>query len=367
MLRPEGNHKWIYVFSVSLSLFFPIWWTDFWFVVCAACVLCSMNKESPCNMKDTNWIKTVKFFPSCHFSRPVFPCVGYVLFACFQCCSVKHTAFWITGKTKLGALLSLICQKLTIREDLSLLTVWPLGIVLCRARSWTRQSFQLNRFCDSVPHLHRPSVQAVGVWRIWVKTWRESGVSLCLCDSWWQQCDVALSSHYANVPLDLSKTQKSCEIASCEELLPAVLQIPERWVTAYQGWEMLSDDVQPELCRSAVWIGPLTLCLWVQWMPMDTLWKVLYADAFNSWGKRKPKLSASSSLLPLQMPPMVASPFPGSTNPFPLRDCELEACFGLVQRAKSPLRTRQGYLNHTCMPSCVSRCSGKGAPVIIEL
>lgn len=48
-----------------------------------------------------------------------------------------------------------------------------------------------------------------------------------------------------------------------------------------------------------------------------------------------------SSLLPLQMSPMVASPFLGSTNPLPLRGCELEACFGPVQRAKSPLRARE--------------------------
>lgn len=72
------------------------------FVVCAACVLCSMNKESPCNKNDTSWIKTVKFFPSCHFSRPVFPCVGCVLFSAAQ----RNTwHFWITDKTKLGALL----------------------------------------------------------------------------------------------------------------------------------------------------------------------------------------------------------------------------------------------------------------------
>lgn len=164
-------------------------------------------------------------------------------------------------------------------------------------------------------------------------------------------------NHGANVPLDLGKRKKSCETASCQELLRVVLQIPERQVTSYQAWEMLSEDIQPVLSYSADdrSFEPL---------PMST-GRMHCARSFMQmpsyrWGRRKPKFSVSFSILPLQMPSMVTSPFLGKTNPFPLRGCGLEACSGAVQRAKSPLRTRQGYLDHTCMPCCVPCCSGRG-------
>lgn len=191
MLRSEGNHKWICIFCLYFFQF-----GGQWFVVCAACVPRCMNKESPCNMKDTNRIKTAKFFPSFHFSWLFFSCVGCVLFACFRCCSVKHTALLKSRQNKIRCFVVAHMPKTKDKKRLV-----PSHGVSCRDGSVQNQEldftilvspFQLKRFCDSVPH-HRPSVQAVGVWRSWLKSWRESKVPLHLCNSWWEQCDVTLS------------------------------------------------------------------------------------------------------------------------------------------------------------------------------
>lgn len=321
------------IFSFSVFIFPSLVDSDLLCVLLVYCI--AWTKSGHAIWRTQIQLKLSSSSPPATFPGRFFPLWAVWCLRAFAAARWNTWHFWITDKAKLGALLLPICPKLRIRKDSSLLMVMlVLTLGDCSVQGQESDSailvgpFQLNRLCDSVHHLHRPSVQAAGVWRSWVKTWKESKVSICLCNSWWEQCDVTLSR--VTVLMYLWTWARGRKAVRQPLVRSFSLQSsrflkggshPTRhercWVRMYS------------LCSAGLQTGEVLWAFAYEYRK-DTLWKVLYAGAFNRWGKRKPKLSASSSLLPFQMPPMVASTFLGRKKPFPLRACGLEACSGDV-------------------------------------